>query len=77
MYNPTRPFKRYYHVKKWAAQKDVNWRSTDKALANSYSGYPDCTTQVRMETAGFADDSLVGRVTVTYYVDFRSRVLAF
>lgn len=69
VYDPTKPFKRYYHVRKWASGKEINWRDTSQALTNTYgNATPDCMTCFEMDTVGVANGALMGSVMVTYYV---------
>lgn len=46
-HDPTRPFKRFYRVFKYAKQKSLVWRSANDALtgtAGSFNVLPDCVT---------------------------------
>lgn len=44
-YDPMKPFKRYYHVSRWAKGVNIGWRSCDTAAANGYgNATPDCIT---------------------------------
>lgn len=54
-YDPTRPFKRFYHVGRWAANRSINWRTTDEANVNAYGNTtPDCITSLHVDCTGFA-----------------------
>lgn len=73
-YDPSRPFKRYYHISRWAKGRDINWRTTDDANTNQYgNATPDCITSIRVDCSGFAAGQLIGAVKATYYVKFKSR----
>lgn len=76
-YDPMRPFKRYYHIAKWASTKEIDWRTSNSALQNAYAGSIDSQTLVRMETLNAPDGVYLGRLTVTYFIDFRGRIAAF
>lgn len=75
VYDPMRPFKRYYHIRKWASGKEINWRDTAQASLNAYgNASPDCMTNIEIDTGGFNNGDLIGSVFVTYYVQFKGRV---
>lgn len=76
-YDPKRPFKRYYHIAKWASSKEIDWRTTASAMTNAYADTIDSQTLIRMETLNAQNNLILGRVTVTYYIDFRGRTSAF
>jgi len=73
-YDPSRPFKRYYHIGRWAKGRNISWRTTDEANTNTYgNATPDCITSLHIECNGFAAGNLIGSVRATYYVKFKSR----
>lgn len=39
-YNSTRPFKRYYHVGKWAKSKSIGWQTCEDILSNPPENVP-------------------------------------
>lgn len=73
-YDPMKPFKRYYHVSKWARGVDIGWRTCANAVANVYGNNTlDCMTSFNLTTVGFANGGLVGSIRVTYYAKFKDR----
>ena len=73
-YNPNRNFKRYYHLTKWGAGKEINWRNCSDASGNVYgNATPDAITCFEMDTLGLANGALMGSIMVTYYAKFRGR----
>lgn len=69
-----KPFKRYYHVSKWARGVDIGWRTCANAIANVYGNNTlDCITSFNLTTVGFVNGGLVGSIRVTYYAKFKDR----
>jgi len=73
-FDPQRPFKRYYHIAKWASGKEINWRTTAEANVNAYgNATPDCVTNMSLDCNGFAAGNPIGSVRATWYVKFKER----
>lgn len=74
-YDPTKPFKRFYHIGRWAKGRDIGWRNCSEALLNNYGNTStDCITAMELDCTGYADGALIAAVRVTYYVKFKDRV---
>ena len=73
-FNSTRNFDRFYKVWKYAKSVDLGWRLTKDALGNAYPTIPDCTTCVNGETFGFSDGDAIGKMEITWYIKFKTRL---
>lgn len=68
-FDSSKPFKRYYHVQKYAKSQYVPYRSIALAIANAtYNVAPDCVTMMYATTANIPAGTNVGDVTLTWYV---------
>lgn len=73
-YDPQKPFKRYYHIGRWAKGRDINWRTCFNASNNSYgNATPECLTCLQIDTVGYGVGDAIGAVRVTYYAKFKAR----
>lgn len=73
-YDPMKPFKRYYHISRWAKGREINWRTTVNASANTYgNATPECLTCLQVDTVGYGVGDAIGAVRVTYYAKFKAR----
>lgn len=60
-YSPGKPFKRFYHISRWSKGREINWRTTQEALANTYgTATPDCMTCLQVDSAGFGNGVAMG-----------------
>lgn len=65
MYPQARMLKRYIHTLRYWKKKNIDW--LDTAV-----NYPDMGTLIRLETTGFALNAILGKLMVTYYVQFKA-----
>jgi len=65
---------RYYKVYKYARSKDLGWRDTAVAAGNGYANIPNCVTAMGSATSGFNAGDSIGRIDVTWYIKFKTRI---